>query len=83
MVAMRAVGASMYYVALLIVQSILMGATIDYAILFTSYYRESRTKATIQEAKDRMRYYFGEFGGTFPNNPQMQNVYDVLCRDDE
>lgn len=43
----------------------------------------SRLKATIQEAKDRMRYYFGEFGGTFPNNPQMQNVYDVLCRDDE
>lgn len=29
-----------YYLSLLIVQSILMGATIDYAILFTNYYRE-------------------------------------------
>ena len=28
-----------YYLSLLIVQSILMGATIDYAILFTNYYR--------------------------------------------
>ena len=42
----------------------------------------NRLKATIQEAKDRMRYYFGNFDGTFPNDPQMQNVYDVLCRDD-
>lgn len=40
-------------------------------------------KATIQEAKDRLRYYFGEFGGTFKQNPQIQNVYDVLCRDDD
>ena len=43
----------------------------------------NKLKATIKEAKNRMRHYFGEFGGTFPNNPQMQNVYDVLCRDDE
>ena len=43
----------------------------------------NRLKATIQEAKDRMRYYFGTFGGTFPDNPQMQNVYDVLGRDDD
>ena len=42
----------------------------------------NRLKATIQEAKDRMRYYFGTFDGKF-NIPQMQNVYDVLCRDDE
>lgn len=32
----------MYFIALLIVQSILMGATIDYAILYTSYYLEAR-----------------------------------------
>lgn len=31
-----------YYLSLFIVQSILMGATIDYAILFTNYYRELR-----------------------------------------
>ncbi len=33
-----------YFIALLIVQSILMGATIDYAIVYTSYYLESRKK---------------------------------------
>ena len=42
----------------------------------------NKLKATIQEAKNRMIYYFGQFGGTFPNNPQMQNVYDGLWRDD-
>ena len=35
-------GSSIYFIALIIVQAILMGATIDYAILFTSYYVESR-----------------------------------------
>ena len=35
-------GNTMYFLAYLIVQSILMGATIDYSILFTSYYRNSR-----------------------------------------
>ena len=37
-------GYSIYYLALLIVQSILMGATIDYGILFSTYYREGRKK---------------------------------------
>lgn len=37
-------GHSIYYLALLIVQSILMGATIDYGIVFSDYYRESRKK---------------------------------------
>ena len=35
----------MQYLALLIVQSIMMGATIDYAIIYTTYYIESRTTA--------------------------------------
>lgn len=35
-------GNSIYYLALLIVQCILMGATIDYGILFASYYKETR-----------------------------------------
>ena len=42
---MTAIGLSgngMYYLALLMVQCILMGATIDYGILYTSYYRECR-----------------------------------------
>lgn len=51
-----AVGGAMYYLALLIVQSILMGATIDYGIVFCSYYRESRRtmgkKAALKAAYD-------------------------------
>ncbi len=43
-------GGSMYYLALLIVECILMGATIDYGILFTSYYREKRQSMGIQMA---------------------------------
>lgn len=35
-------GDSIYYLALLIVECILMGATIDYGILFTNYYIENR-----------------------------------------
>lgn len=45
-----AIGGSMYYLALLIVECILMGATIDYGILFTSYYREVRTTLSVNEA---------------------------------
>ena len=40
----------MYYLALLIVECILMGATIDYGILFTSYYREMRATLPVREA---------------------------------
>ena len=45
-------GSSIYFIALIIVQSILMGATIDYAILFTSYYVENRSyfKMSIRDA---------------------------------
>ncbi len=43
-------GLSMYYLAYLIVQSILMGATIDYAILYTNYYREARREADLPGA---------------------------------
>lgn len=38
-------GGGMYYLALLIVQCILMGATIDYGILYTNYYRSYRAAA--------------------------------------
>lgn len=38
-------GGAMYYLAILMVQCILMGATVDYAILYTSYYREQRRTA--------------------------------------
>ncbi|MDE7131860.1 MAG: MMPL family transporter [Lachnospiraceae bacterium] len=43
-------GYSIYFLALLIVQCILMGATIDYAILYTNYYREKRKTLEIKEA---------------------------------
>lgn len=43
-------GYSIYFLAFLIVQCILMGATIDYAILFTSYYREKRKIFDVKEA---------------------------------
>ena len=38
-------GNTLYYLAYLIVQGILMGATIDYSILFTSYYLNARKSA--------------------------------------
>ena len=40
-------GQPMNYLAYLVMQSILMGATIDYAILYTDYYREKRMKLPI------------------------------------
>lgn len=43
-------GYSIYYLALLVVQCILMGATIDYGILFTNYYRENREAMDVPAA---------------------------------
>ncbi len=43
-------GKPMNYLAYLVMQSILMGATIDYAILFTDYYRKKRMKLPIWQA---------------------------------
>ncbi|MBQ8782462.1 MAG: MMPL family transporter [Clostridia bacterium] len=45
-------GISIYFLALLIVECILMGATIDYGILFTNYYVENRKKMGVKEALD-------------------------------
>lgn len=50
MVILNVTGDSVYFIALLIVQSILMGATIDYAILYTSYYMEHRKNMNVKEA---------------------------------
>ncbi len=44
-------GYDIHYMALLIVECILMGATIDYGILFTNYYRENRKS---MESKDAL-----------------------------
>ena len=43
-------GYKIYYLALLIVECILMGATIDYGILYASYYRESRNRLAPPDA---------------------------------
>ena len=43
-------GEKVYFISLLIVQSILMGATIDYAILYTSYYIEHRKTMNIKDS---------------------------------
>ena len=42
----------------------------------------NRLKGTIVEARDRISYYFGSSYGAGFSDPQIQNVYDVLCRDD-
>ena len=42
-------GYGLYYLAILIVQCILMGATVDYGILFAGYYRELRRNMDIRE----------------------------------
>ena len=44
------VSGQMLYLAYLIVQAILMGATIDYGILFANYYREKRRTMTQYDA---------------------------------
>ena len=46
-------GGGMYYLALLMVQCILMGATIDYGILYTSRYRETDGNVPLPEAVRR------------------------------
>ena len=51
-------GGAMYYLAILMVQCILMGATVDYAILYTSYYREQRRQA------DRQAAILGAYNGS-------------------
>lgn len=50
-VAVSAVGGgSLLYMAYLVVQSILMGAAIDYGILFSNYYREQRATHSVPDA---------------------------------
>lgn len=46
-------GIDTYYIALMVVQALLMGATIDYAILFTSYYRDLREHHGIKESLEQ------------------------------
>lgn len=43
-------GHTLYYLSILIVQGILMGATIDYSILLTNYYRNARKTLPVVDA---------------------------------
>jgi predicted RND superfamily exporter protein len=43
-------GYDIYYLSSIIVQCILMGATVDYGILFTNYFREKRKTMELKEA---------------------------------
>ena len=47
---MTVTGSPMYFIALILVQCILMGSMIDYGILFTSYYMEVRKEYSVEEA---------------------------------
>ena len=49
-VASGLIGHGIYFVALLIVQCILMGATIDYGIVFTNYYINNRQTMGVRDA---------------------------------
>lgn len=45
-------GHTLYYLSYLIIQGILMGATIDYSILFTHYYQEARRTLPLADAME-------------------------------
>lgn len=47
---MTIIDSPMFFIALILVQCILMGSMIDYAILFTTYYREVRKEYRLEEA---------------------------------
>ena len=47
---MTLAGSPMFFIALILVQCILMGSMIDYAILFTTYYREVGKEYVLEEA---------------------------------
>ena len=47
---MTVTASPMFFIALILVQCILMGSMIDYAILFTTYYREVRKDYILEEA---------------------------------
>ena len=48
--AMAVSGTDIYFIAVIIVQCILMGSLIDYGILFSSYYREVREELPVDKA---------------------------------
>ena len=47
---MTITGASFYFLALIIVQCVLMGAMVDYGIIFSNYYLEVRKEYSLEDA---------------------------------
>lgn len=43
-------GGDLYFLAVLIVQALLMGATVDYGILYSTYYKEGRNSQNVLDA---------------------------------
>jgi len=69
-------GSPMYYLAIIIVQAILMGATIDYAILFTNNYR--RYRATCDKATTLKNAYIASIPTMLTSGTILVTVTFVL-----
>ena len=69
-------GYSIYFLALLIVQCILMGSTIDYGILFSNYYRDSRR--TMNRADALKNSYSGSMHTILTSGLVIMTVTGIL-----
>lgn len=69
-------GYSIYFLALLIVQCILMGSTIDYGILFSNYYRDARK--TLNRADALKRAYSGSMHTILTSGLVIMTVTGIL-----
>ena len=69
-------GYSIYFLALLIVQCILMGSTIDYGILFSNYYRDARK--TLNRADALKSAYSGSMHTILTSGLVIMTVTGIL-----
>ena len=72
---MNLTGMTVFFLAILVLQSILMGATIDYAILFTSYYREFRVS---EDRKSALLHAYREAIGTILTSAVILTIGTLL-----
>lgn len=68
-------GKSVFYIAYLIISSIQLGATVDYAILFTERYRENRTK---YDRKESVRQTISQCTGSVLTSGTVLTVVGLL-----
>lgn len=69
------IGKSVFYIAYLIISSIQLGATVDYAILFTERYRENRTK---YDRKESVRQTISQCTGSVLTSGTVLTVVGLL-----